>query len=94
MNKVERLGELNMKQPSFGFSAWEDYEVWESTCPDWNWTGPLALATLDPETDLISSLRCPTCNLKIALLENMATIDQIRLMAEKGSKKAISHLAK
>ena len=83
---------MNIKQPSFGFSGWEDYELWESTCPDCNWTGPLSLAIFDSETDLISSLRCPTCDRKIALIENEATIDQIRALAALGSEKAIRHL--
>jgi hypothetical protein len=81
-----------IKQPGYFFSAWEDYEKWESACPDCNWTGLLSLAILDQETELVSALRCPTCNRKLALMENEATPDQIRTLAAQGSEKAMKHL--
>jgi hypothetical protein len=52
----------------------------------------LSSTTFDPDTDLISSLHCPTCGRKLALIDNEATIDQIRTLAAQGSEKAIKHL--
>ena len=83
---------MTIKQPSYGFNACEDYEKWESTCPDCNWNGLLSNAIFDPETELISSLRCPECDRKLALIENEATLDQIRAFAAQGSAKAIQLL--
>ena len=83
---------MSIKQPSYFFSGWEDYEKWESACPDCNWTGLLSLAILNQETELVSALRCPTCDRKLALMENEATPDQIRALAAQGSKKAMEHL--
>lgn len=83
---------MSIKQPGYFFSGWEDYETWESTCPDCKWTGLLSLAIFDMETKLISSLRCPTCDSKLALIENESTLDQVRAFAAQGSEKAIRHL--
>lgn len=83
---------MTIKQPTYGFNAWEDYEKWESTCPDCNWTGLLSSTIFELETDLITSLRCPECDRKLALITNEATIDEIRALAAKGSEKAIKHL--
>ena len=83
---------MSIEQPRYFFSGWEDYEKWESVCPDCNWTGLLSLAIFDQETELISSLRCPTCDRKLALMENEATPDQLRTLAAQGSEKAIKHL--
>ena len=83
---------MNKKQPRYSFSAWRDYEDWESTCGGCKWTGTLSLAIFEPETDLVSSLRCPTCDQKLALLQNEATLKQIRGFAARGSTKAIEHL--
>ena len=83
---------MSIEQPSYFFSGWEDYEKWESTCPDCSWTGLLSLTILHQETELISALRCPTCNHKLALIENEATLDQLRAFAAQGSEKAIRHL--
>lgn len=85
---------MTIRQPSSGFSAWEDYEKWESICPSCNWTGLLSLAIFDPETKLISLLRCPKCDLTLAVMENEATLNQIRAFAAQGSEKAIQHLKK
>ena len=85
---------MTIRQPSDGFSAWQDYEKWESTCSSCNWTGLLSLAILDPETKLISLLRCPKCDRQLAVMENEATLDQIRAFAAQGSEKAIQHLKK
>jgi hypothetical protein len=81
-----------IKQPGYFFSAWEDYEKWESTCPDCNWNGLLSFAIFDQETELISALLCPTCNRKLALMGNEATPNQIRTLAAQGSEKAMNHL--
>lgn len=83
---------MTIKQPSSRFSAWEDYEKWDSTCSNCGWTGLLSSAVFDPETDLISVLRCPKCDQKLAVMENEATLDQIRAFAAMGSEKAIRHL--
>ena len=83
---------MSIKQPSYFFSGWEDYEKWDSACPDCNWTGLLSLAIFDQETELVSALRCPTCDRKLALIENEATPDQIRALAAQGSEKALEHL--
>ena len=72
---------MSIEQPRYFFSGWEDYEKWESTCPDCSWTGLLSLTIFHQETELISALRCPACNHKLALIENEATLDQLRAFA-------------
>jgi hypothetical protein len=74
------------------FSAWENYQDWESTCPDCEWTGLLSRAQPDNETAMVSSLHCPHCDRKLALMGNQASFSEILEFAEKGSKKAIQHL--
>ena len=79
---------MAIKQPQFQFSAWEDYEDWESACSNCNWQGSLDSAKFEYETDLISSLHCPDCNKKIAMLENEANEEFIAKLAQEGSRKA------
>jgi hypothetical protein len=81
-----------MKQPSYMFSAWENYREWESTCPYCEWTGLLSQAKPDYETAMVSSLHCPRCDRKLALMNNQASFSEILEFAEKGSKQAIHHL--
>jgi len=81
-----------MKQPSYIFSAWENYREWESTCPDCTWVGPLSQATPDYETAMVSSLHCPKCDRKLALMNNQASYEEIVEMAARGVQKAIRHL--
>jgi len=83
---------MTIKQPSYMFSAWENYKQWESTCPDCNWTGLLAQAVSDYETPMVSSLHCPKCDRKLALMGNQASFSEILEFAEKGSNQAINHL--
>ena len=83
---------MRIKQPSYGFSAWDNYKQWESTCQDCNWTGQLSEAVSDYETPMASSLHCPKCDCKLALMNNQASFSEILEFAEKGSNQAIRHL--
>jgi len=83
---------MTIKQPSYIFSAWENYREWESTCRDCNWTGLLSQAVSDFESDMVSSLHCPACDRKIALMNNEASYEEIVELAARGSYKAIHHL--
>ena len=85
---------MAIKQPNYIFSAWENYREWESACPDCNWTGLLAQAVSDNETPMVTSLHCPQCDRKLALMGNQASFSEILEFAAKGSKKAIDHLAR
>jgi len=83
---------MGIKQPNYSFSAWEDYETWESACSNCDWTGLLINATFEHESELISSLHCPNCDKKIALLSKQATTEEIIEIARNGSEKALRHL--
>lgn len=83
---------MTIKQPSYMFSAWENYKQWESTCPECNWTGLLAQAVSDYETPMVSSLHCPKCDRKLALMNNQASQEEIVDLAARGSQQAIHHL--
>ena len=83
---------MTIKQPSYFFSAWEDYKQWEGTCPDCNWTDLLSQAVSEYESDMVSSLHCPECDRKIALMNNEASHEEIEELAARGSSKAIHHL--
>jgi len=83
---------MTIKQPSYTFSAWENYKQWESTCPDCNWTGLLAQAISDNETPMVTSLHCPQCDRKLALMGNQASQEEIVEFAAQGSHQAIKHL--
>jgi uncharacterized cysteine cluster protein YcgN (CxxCxxCC family) len=74
------------------FSSWENYKQWESTCSECGWVGLLAQAVADWETDMVSSLHCPKCDKKLALMANEASREEIIEFAEKGSTKAKRHL--
>ena len=83
---------MTIKQPSYIFSAWENYREWESTCPDCNWTGLLSQAVSDYESDMVSSLHCPECDRKIALMNNEASHEEIVEFAVCGFYKARQYL--
>ena len=83
---------MTIVQPSYIFSAWEEYEKWQGMCPDCNWTGLLADAIFEYETAMISSLHCPKCDRKLALMGNQATQEQLCELASRGSAKAIQQL--
>ena len=73
-------------------NAWEDYKEFESSCESCNWAGKLAEAKFEWETDLISSLHCPKCDRKLALISNEASHDQIFNFAKAGSQTAMEHV--
>jgi uncharacterized cysteine cluster protein YcgN (CxxCxxCC family) len=83
---------MAIKQPSYTFSSWENYQEWESTCSNCSWTGLLARAVTDWESDMVSSLHCPQCDNKLGLMGNEASREEIVEFAKKGSHKAIRHL--
>ena len=83
---------MTIKQPGYIFSAWENYKEWESTCPNCNWKGLLAQALPDYESPMVSSLHCPECECKLALMNNQASQEEIVDLAVRGSKQAIRHL--
>lgn len=83
---------MTIKQPSYMFSSWENYKEWESTCPECDWTGLLSGAKPDFESEMVSSLHCPECDCKLALMNNQASFSEILEFGEKGSKQAIHHL--
>ena len=84
---------MTTKQPSYLFSAWENYKEWESTCPECNWTGLLAVAIFDSESDLVSALLCPRCKSKLALMSNEATHEDMPQLAAQGNEYALNHVA-
>jgi hypothetical protein len=86
--------DMTVKQPNYIFSAWLDYEEWSSQCSKCGWEGFLRESNLDWETDMVSSLRCPKCTGKLALLNNQASLEEIIEFAQEGSKKAARHLKK
>lgn len=84
--------EMPINQPSYMFSAWENYQEWIGDCPDCEWQGSLDSAKFEYETAMVSSLHCPQCSRKIALMSNEATAEEIIELAARGSKAAIAHL--
>lgn len=74
-------------------NAWENWDAQPATC-ECSWTGLLADAVLDVDSDTITFLLCPACTERIAIMTTFATREQIRKLADGGSRKAATYLAK
>ena len=83
---------MTIDHPNTSFNAWEDYEETNGVCKDCLWTGQFVDAILELETELISSLHCPLCDLKLALISNEASHHEIHAFAKAGSQKAKIHV--
>ena len=83
---------MTIKQPSYTFSSWENYQDWESTCSGCGWVGLLAKAISEWESDMVSSLHCPECDAKVGLMGNEASREEIAEFAKNGSKRAIRRM--
>ena len=82
-------------EPRKIYSVWQNWKEENYTCDTTcGWQGLGADAVFRVETEMISRVCCPKCDGSLGLLQNEATLEEVKYFASQGAKEAISYLKK